>query len=159
MNLTSSKPSKIMKNKRLLLLKKIIMYSFYGLVTQLVLCSILLATNVTNAQKNVSVKEINVSFNFESDNLISVFEKIENNTDYIFTYYKKEFDKNISISGDYKNVPLYQVLLDISEKSKLSFKQFNNNITVSKSKGREAAIVVVAADIDVSGKPMAQLQI
>ncbi|MEQ6119259.1 TonB-dependent receptor [Reichenbachiella sp. MALMAid0571] len=140
-----------MKNKRLLLLKKFIMYSFYGLVTQLILCSILMATSVTNAQKNVSVKEIKVSFNFESDNLVSVFEKIENNTNYIFTYYQKEFDKNISISGNYTNVPLYQVLLDISEKSKLSFKQFNNNITVSKLKGKDA-IVVIAADIDISGK-------
>ncbi|MEQ9287909.1 MAG: TonB-dependent receptor [Cyclobacteriaceae bacterium] len=140
-----------MKIKRLLLLKRIIMYSFYGLVTQLVLCSVLLATNVTNAQKNVSVKEINVSFNFESDNLISVFEKIEKKTEYIFTYYKKEFDQDISITGSYQDVPLYQVLLDISEKSKLGFKQFNNNITVSKLKGREA-IMVMAADVQVSGK-------
>ncbi len=140
-----------MKNKRIHLFKKIIMYSFYGLVIQLIAGTMLLATGTTNAQKNVSVKDTHVTLDFESDNLISVLEKIEDRTDYIFTYYKKEFDRKISITGHYENVSLYDVLLDISQKSNLSFRQFNNNITVSPAHPEKEKVAIVA-DILISGK-------
>ena len=106
------------------------MYSFYGLVTQLLLCSLVLASEVTVAQKNTSVKETKVSFNFSSDDLVSVFDEIEEKTNFTFVYTKKELDKKIKFNGDYKDVPLFDVLLDISKKSNLAFRQFNKNITV-----------------------------
>ncbi|MCG8306910.1 MAG: TonB-dependent receptor [Cytophagales bacterium] len=119
-----------MKNKLILLFKKIIMYSLFGLVSQGIFCGILLAVEVAIAQENVSVRDININLKFSGNSIISVIKKIELETDYTFVYSKRKLDKNVKISGDYIGVSLYEVLLDISRQSNLAFQQFNNNITV-----------------------------
>ncbi len=121
-----------MKFRRLLLFKKVVMYSFYGLSLQFLLGGLLLAAGDSNAQKATSVKEVNVSIDFSDDNLIAVFEKIEKLSDYNFVFDKKDLDRRVRLNGNYKEDALYNVLMDISKKSGLTFKQVNKNINVQK---------------------------
>ena len=122
-----------MKNK-ILLCKKILLYSSFGLIAQLIFCSLLFAAEATIAQKVVSVKEIKINLKFKANSIISVMEEIENETDYTFVYTKRQLDDNIIINGVYENISLYEVLMDISHQSNLAFQQFNNNITVKNIK-------------------------
>ncbi|MEQ6120815.1 TonB-dependent receptor [Reichenbachiella sp. MALMAid0571] len=133
------------------------MYSFYGLSLQFLLYGLLLAAGESNAQKATSVKEVNVSIDFSDDNLITVFEKIEKLSDYNFVFDKKDLDKRVRVNGNYKEDALYNVLMDISKKSGLTFKQVNKNINVQKqnnhfSLAKEEELIQVLTDIEVSGK-------
>lgn len=144
-----------MKIKLLLLFKGIIMYSFYGFLTQILICTAVLATEVSVAQ-NTSVKETHISFNFNSKSLETVFREIEEKTNFTFVYTAKEIDQQIKINGRYNNAPVYEVLLDISKKTNLAFRQYNQNITVKKLADHEPyndhASVQVLADMEISGK-------
>jgi hypothetical protein len=88
-----------------------------------------LATNASHAQKNVSVKEAYASMDFNSNSLVAIFDQIEQHTDYTFTYDQRELDNKVKISGSYKNTSLYEILIDLSKKADLAFKQLNNNIS------------------------------
>ena len=92
-----------MKNK-ILLYKKILLYSSFGLISQLIFCSLLFAAESTIAQKVVSVKEISIDLKFQASSIISVMEEIENETNYTFVYSKRQLDDNIIINGVYKNI-------------------------------------------------------
>ncbi|MFY0650377.1 MAG: SusC/RagA family TonB-linked outer membrane protein [Cyclobacteriaceae bacterium] len=143
-----------MKIKLLLLFKDVLMYSFYGLSIQLFLCTLVLATDVSMAQENVSVKDSYASFNFDSRSLESIFEQIEKNTNYTFTYDRRELDKSIKLTQKYDNASVYEILMDLSKKAQLSFKQLNNNIIVSKRTRDNGNIgfVRILEDVDISGK-------
>ncbi len=147
-----------MKFKQVLLFNKLIMYSFYGIISQLICCTFLLAAAGTNAQPSASVKEIKVSVKFENDNLISVFNKIELETDLIFVFNKDDISKSkVRISHDYADGFVYDVLLDISEQSGLRFKQINKNISVLKIDGRkrkrsEEYLIEIVTNVEITGK-------
>jgi TonB-dependent starch-binding outer membrane protein SusC len=146
-----------MKFKLLLLFRKVAMYSLYGIFTQLLLCSMLLAAGNTHGQKAVSVKEVNVDVSFDNENLKSVFTKIEGVSEYKFVFFERDLDKKVRLKGDYKQRALYDILLNIAKETKLSFKQVNNNINVQKLKNGsnqsiEDQMVQVLADVDISGK-------
>ncbi|MEQ9290217.1 MAG: SusC/RagA family TonB-linked outer membrane protein [Cyclobacteriaceae bacterium] len=145
-----------MKNKLLLLFRKIIMYSFYGFITQILIGTAILAAEVSVAQKNTSVKETHISFNFSAKNLETVFREIEEKTNFTFVYTAKEIDQRVKLDGQYNNAPLYEVLLDISKKTNLAFRQYNQNITVKKLTTHEPnndnVSVQVLRDVEISGK-------
>ncbi len=147
-----------MKFKQVLLSRKLIMYSFYGIIAQLICCTFILAAEGTNAQSSVSVKEIKVNVKFENDDLITVFKKIEQETDLIFVFNKDEISKSkVRINHDYSEGSIYDVLLDISEQSGLKFKQVNKNISVKNIDGRkkkrsEEYRIEIVTDVEIAGK-------
>ena len=133
------------------------MFTVYGFFIQLLLCSILLASGTTNAQKVISVKEVNVNMNIENEGLTSVFDKIRSSYGYKFVYDKKDLDRDLKLNGQYKDNFLYDVLVDISKKSSLGFRQVNNTITVKKLKKpmfniSSVPVVEIVEDINISGK-------
>ncbi len=141
----------------LLLFKRIVMFTAYGLFLQLFLCSMLLASGNTIAQKAVSVKEVNVNMNIKNEGLTSVFNKIRSSYGYKFVYDKKDLDSKLKLSGQYEGDFLYDVLVDISKKSNLGFKQVNNTITVKRLKTAalsfsKAAPVEIVEDITITGR-------
>ena len=144
-----------MKLKQVLLFKKLIMYSFYGILAQFICFTFLLASEGTKAQSSKSVKDIVVDVTFENDDLATVFNKIENKTDLTFVFNKRDVSKNkVRVSKKYSEESIYEVLLDISKQSDLSFKQVNRNINVKRSNGdfeTASRKVVIARDVDVSG--------
>ncbi|MFY0653796.1 MAG: DUF4974 domain-containing protein, partial [Cyclobacteriaceae bacterium] len=139
-----------MNLKRLLLLRKVLMYSLSGILAQAFLCSMLFASS-SAAQKVVSVKEVTISVDFTNDNLTTVFEKLEESSGYNFVFSKKDLNKNVKVSGTYKKNAFYKVLMDISKQADLSFKQVNNNINVKRLKAVDEAVSIVA-DLSVTGK-------
>ncbi|MEQ6119468.1 SusC/RagA family TonB-linked outer membrane protein [Reichenbachiella sp. MALMAid0571] len=121
------------------------------------MCSILFASGTTNAQKVISVKEVNVNMNIENEGLTSVFDKIRSSYGYKFVYDKKDLDRDLKLNGQYKDDFLYDVLVDISKKSSLGFRQVNNTITVKKLKKpmfnlSAVPMVEIVEDIGISGK-------
>ncbi len=145
-----------MKFKRLLLLKKVLMYSLYGIITQLLVGGMLLAAGNTHGQKVKSVKDVNVDISFTDEKLETVFSKIEDLTEYKFVFFEKDLSRKTRLSGSYKNTTLYEILLDISKESNLRFKQVNKNINVQKPNKKlkpleNEALVLVLKAIDIRG--------
>ncbi len=137
-----------MDNKSLL--KKIFMYSFYGLCMQMIFAFSLLASEVSLGQKRQSMKDIRVSIRFEGENLIGAFDKIEKQTGFSFNYLKNELKRNEAITDEYNNVSLYDLLISLSQKTGLRFHRVNDNINVKKVPGEKESIVV--EDVNISGK-------
>jgi iron complex outermembrane receptor protein len=132
------------------------MFTVYGFFIQLLTCTLLLASGTTNAQKVISVKEVNVNINFENEGITSVFNKIRNSYGYKFVYDKKDLDKSLKLNGQYQDGYLYDVLVDISKKTNLGFRQVNNTITVKKLRkqlliGNNTPAVEILEDITVTG--------
>ena len=128
------------------------MYSIYGFAIQLFFVSLLLASGNTNAQKVVSVKQMNISVDFSQDNLVSAFSKIESQSGFSFVFDKKDLDKKLRIDGNYKEDLLYDVLLDISKKANLTFRQVNKNINVKRISDQGNDLIETFADVDIYGK-------
>ncbi len=133
------------------LLKRILMYSFVGICTQILCCGLLFAANPSVAQK-ASMKEIPITMDLNTDDLQSVFSKIEAETGFNFVYTKKDLDRELRITATYKNTSLYEMLLDIAKRSKLSFKRINENINVKKIVNSESIVSELMVEITVSGK-------
>lgn len=135
-------------------INKIIVYSLNTFIVLLAFTGILIASGETTAQKNTSVKETQIDVYFQDDNLTTVFEKITQKTGFEFVYNKKELKDKVRFNHEYKGQTLYEVLLDISEKANLQFRQINKNINVqSKLEGEDPANPVqILEEVDISGK-------
>lgn len=130
-------------------------YAIYGIMIQCIGFTFLLASE-GNAQKFKSVKDTYVEVGFENANLGEVFKRIESLTDYKFVYQQKLFKnkKNVRVELENDQRSVADLLMVISEKSGLKFKQINNsiNINTSSNGSYERAVEVVYADVNISGK-------
>ncbi|MDN5199880.1 TonB-dependent receptor [Fulvivirgaceae bacterium BMA10] len=143
-----------MKTKFLPLITKLFMYSIYGTILQLFLCSLILAAKPVNAQKKHSLKDISISIQFKNDDLFAAFKKIEKNAEFNFVYNAGDLDEGIRLNRVYKNTSLYEVLMDISREAKLGFKRVNGNINVKQRHDPEERekVVEIINDVQISGK-------
>lgn len=133
-------------------------YALYGFFAQLFLFNIIVAENA-NGQKMVSVKEIGINLNVENSTISKLFKEIENKTNFKFSMDKFELKSELNnrMSIDENDILVSDVLMEISKRSGVMFKQVNNNINVRKIKSsdRTSAIIEVVsnqADVDISGK-------
>ena len=122
-----------MKN---LVLRQVIMLSkwvLYGTVMQMILTGFLLAYD-GQAQGVKSVREQYIKVAFKDNSLIDVFKKIESLTDYHFAFENLDLNQKIKLTKKYsKNTTVSQILMDISKKANLKFRQINNSIIVTKA--------------------------
>ncbi|MEK6479398.1 TonB-dependent receptor [Catalinimonas sp. 4WD22] len=138
---------------------RILMSSFYGILIQISLGNLLLAITPSNAQEPASTKEIHLSLELENADLLTIFNKIEQLTEFNFVYNSKDIDKGITLNNNYSNTPLYDILIDISRHTKLGFKRVNTNINVKKlPKGEPATVTEEVAAITVSGTVTSQVE-
>ena len=116
-------------------LTKIIIMTFrglmYGVTLQVFFLGLLLAKG-SEAQVIESVRDVTISINLQNATLQECFRNIENQTDYKFSYDHFLINKNITIDINSRNKPVSDVLLEISKKAGVKFKQINNNINVQK---------------------------
>ena len=120
-----------MKNK---LLRKVIMcsrYAFIGFLLQTFLFSLLFAAK-SDAQEVKSVKEVFIDVNFNNSSINTVLKTIEQKTSYRFSYDRMDLDWDFRFSFTGNNVSVAEVLILLSEKIDLKFRQINNYINVSK---------------------------
>ncbi|MEQ6122514.1 SusC/RagA family TonB-linked outer membrane protein [Reichenbachiella sp. MALMAid0571] len=143
---------------KLKLLDKLIMLSklsLYGLVVQCFMLSSIWAED-TSAQKIQSVSDVTVEMEFTNAKLEKVFKMLENHTDFRFSYSKEDIDRSLDISfRKGESLRVRDILIDISKKSGLKFRQVNRNIIVQKGNIRNKQnndVEVIIEDVDISGK-------
>ena len=115
----------------------------------------LLASN-TNAQRVKSVKETYVRVGFQNADLKKVIAEIESRTDYKFIYQDNLLAsrKNMMLNMDVRKRSVAEILLKLSQKGKLGFKQINNSINIKTLSLEEQylPLEIVREEITVSGK-------
>lgn len=133
-------------------------YALYGFFAQLFLFNVIVAENA-NGQKMVSVKEVGINLNVENSTIGKLFKEIETKTNFKFSMDKFELKSELNnrISIDEKDILVSDVLMKISKRSGVMFKQVNNNINVRKIEPSNRSIDVIEivsnlADVDISGK-------
>ncbi|WP_020528350.1 SusC/RagA family TonB-linked outer membrane protein [Flexithrix dorotheae] len=110
-------------------IKKMSKLLFYGIVFQAFSVSMLIASS-GEAQKYRKISEVDLTVGFEESNLITVFKKIEEQSEFRFFFYSNELpDTKITLATEKRS--LEQTLLSIGKKARLNFKRVNNNISVS----------------------------
>lgn len=128
-------------------------YIFYGVLLQ-VFCLGMLMAHEGDAQQ-MSIKETKISLNLRNASLQQAFAAIESETDFRFSYERKDLDDGLKINIVRNEGSLEDVLMDISQNSNLKFRRINQNIHVSKKKFREQVIAEVSEylqTISVTGR-------
>lgn len=115
-----------MKNN---LLRQLIFMTKLGIVGALAQClflTVLLAEGA-NAQAKMPVSEVYCNLGFDNKSLAEVFKTIEKETNYKFSFYEDlDLSRNITITQ--KRQSLKELLLEISAKTQVSFRQVNSVI-------------------------------
>lgn len=142
-----------MKFKLIQLFKFLSKVTLYGFLIQCATFSLLLATDM-NAQKYKSVKEVEVLTEAGEMTVNELFEAIQNQTSFRFSYDKKTLKRSSKININERNQTVAQLLLKVSEDFDVQFRQVNNVINVKKkeSEQEEELIQIIIEDISVSGK-------
>ncbi len=145
-----------MKIKFVRLLIMAIKLTTYGVMIQAFFLSMVCAYDI-NAQYS-SAQETTISMNVENSSILETFEQIEEKTNFKFYYKKGVLDKNVRMTlAKGENRKVSDVLLEISKRARLKFRQINNVIAVSKMEDTEDTddtqrlSIVVEADVDISG--------
>lgn len=101
----------------------------------------------------VSVKKLAIDLRLENASTKEVFSAIEKQTTLKFSYDEKIIDPALRFSFHQMAV-VAEILMEISSKSRLHFKQINNNIFVKsiKKKARQQAIEIIVEDRTVTGR-------
>jgi TonB-linked SusC/RagA family outer membrane protein len=98
-----------------------------ALLMQCLPVSTLLASQID--QTSVGVNEVYATLEFDNENVIVAFKKIEEATGFTFSYNNSDVaDKNVS--GHYKHASLLHILRDLSRQSRLKFRQYEDIINV-----------------------------
>ena len=136
---------------------RIPVYSFFGLLFHLSFFTALMADVPGQRELQAgSTKEIHLNLELNSDDLLTVFRKIERMTDFNFVYNDQDIDRNLKLKLSYQNTSLYDILMDISKNAKLAFKRVNSNINVRKLEEGQQRVAEEIAAIRISGKVTAQ---
>lgn len=130
-------------------------YLFYTIVINCTLMGVLMARDIKS--QNVSVNEIYLTVELENAKLQEVFAKIEEQTDFKFTYFKSNIPSQKINKVVEKDASLGLILRKLSGETGVQFKRVNNNIYVSKAAGNLRGQTVevqekYTADITVRGK-------
>lgn len=133
--------------------------TFYVFLLQVAAMQLLLA----NTSSSQSLKEAKIGIHVDAASLTKVFDVIESQTSFAFTYRKNTLGEH-RFTFHHDEVSVEQVLDEISRKANLEFHQVNNNISVIKSRSRNTAqntpnetladIVIKGQVLDEKGEPM-----
>lgn len=132
-------------NNYLSYIGKMTKYTFYGIILQCVFASLLIAEE-GNAQKTKSIREVSIAIQLNDASLKEAFKAIEEKTNFVFVYNKKELDKDIHITKSSDNLLISEFLYDIAKVAHLEFRQVNQNISVRKSGRDEVTVLVMNND-------------
>ena len=106
-------------------------FAFYALLLQCMFAGLLLADEVRS--QSSSIEEIYVSVKMEDATLKDVFNNLENQTEFNFSYNQGVINLNEKVSVS-ANESLGDVLRHLAKETKLNFKRIDDNIFVSKRK-------------------------
>lgn len=138
------------------LLRQLFMASKYvllGVFMQTLWTGMLLASD-TAAQDVKSVRDVYVMLKTENGSVREILQFIESETAYSFSYYQGDIDLDKQVHFRRQRQSVYDLLVEVSAQTGLSFRQINNVINVkNKEKGKKTEEVeVVKIAIVVRGK-------
>ena len=125
----------------------------YGCIAQLMLFQAANAKN--NAQDIKNVKDVYISVKIDDANILQILKVIEKKTSYRFSYDKLDLDQKLNLNINEKNVSVAELLLMLSEKVDLKFRQVNNYINVTRRAGdlkNHEEIEVIIQTRNVTGR-------
>ncbi len=142
-----------MENKPIQLVIHVMKLSVYVCVVELLALNLLIASP-SHGQNTLSVKEAIVSVNLQKSTLTEAFAYLESVTDYHFNYNGIDVSSNKKIDFDLKNARFSDILLQLSKKYKLGFRQLNEVIQVVSFDDVERSDISanVVVDVSISGK-------
>jgi len=120
-----------MKNKTLLLIRMLSKYAMVGIFLQMIFYDLMLADNIS-AQGIQNVHDMKVEISIKEAPIKAFFAQIENKTDYKFAYHDADLDSDLALSYEKRESTVADVLIFLSKKSNLRFKQVNKNQYVDK---------------------------
>ncbi len=138
-------------------LDKLIMLSnlsLKGVVMQFFLLNSIWAADL-NAQEVKSVTDVRIDLKVKDASLSELFNEIEKNTNFYFSFSSEDLNNSFSYTKNKKDITVRDVLLEVSEKAELKFKQVNRNIIVQKYIGQNnnvPEVEVVIQGITITGK-------
>jgi TonB-linked SusC/RagA family outer membrane protein len=112
-------------------------FAFYALVLQCVFAGLLLAEDVRS--QTSSIDEIFVNLSMEDATLKDVFQDLENQTEFSFSYNQGIIDLTAKVSVS-SNESLGDLLRQLAKETKLNFKRIDGNIYVSKRKMLQSSV-------------------
>lgn len=142
-----------MKFKLLDKLIKLSGFAITGVIMQGLLLNTLWAADI-NASEVKSVTDVSIDLKVNNVSLPELFNYIENNTDFYFSFSSEDLGNDFSFTKNKKQVTVRDVLLEVSEKADLKFKQVNRNIIVQKNEGNKSAptVEIVIQGVTITGK-------
>ena len=130
--------------------RSLIMISTIGFLLQ-ISCLTTLFAHTIHAQA-VSVKEMRISLELHNHNLEEFLHLIEQETGLTFVYQKSLIRSKRNHFRKYEAIPLYDVLLELSEIHDLSFKRVDNVVSIKKRKSSKKPVEEIISDREVEGK-------
>lgn len=112
-------------------------FAFYALVLQCVFAGLLLAEDVRS--QTSSIDEIFVNLSMEDATLKDVFQDLEKQTEFNFSYNQGIIDLTAKVSVS-SNESLGDLLRQLAKETKLNFKRIDGNIYVSKRKMLQSSV-------------------
>lgn len=128
-------------------------WTIYGLFFNVLAFSSLLANNL-KAQGVKSVKETFIYVSSSNLTLGDLLTEIEYKTDYNFSYNKEDLDASLPIKMRSRRASVADLLLEISKKAELKFRQVNNSIHIKPKENykKEQYLEILVQQTTVSGK-------
>ncbi|MFY0600167.1 MAG: TonB-dependent receptor [Cyclobacteriaceae bacterium] len=113
----------------------------------------MLLASTGNAQNVESVKDVKIQIEVSDQSILQVFETIQSKTDFVFAYDENDLNLQKKVNlGNHKN-SLGELLLKLSKKAGLKFKQVNNQINVSKKTEKVSEpLEIIISGLKISGK-------
>lgn len=130
-------------------------YAFLGITLQCFMISVLFASESV-AQKYKSLRQVVVDVDSTDVSLRQAFEEIEAATDYNFSYFEGDFDKDRVVRLRKGKRSVAEILTEISKHTGLKFKQVNNSISVAKGNPLQndspQQTQIITEEIEVHGR-------
>ncbi|MEQ9441779.1 MAG: TonB-dependent receptor [Cyclobacteriaceae bacterium] len=138
------------------LLQQLIMASKYvllGIFMQTLLAGLLLASD-TDAQEVKSVREVYILPKVSNSSVGEIMQIIESETEYSFSYYQGEINLKKPLSINRKRHSVYDLLVDVSAQTGLSFRQINNviNVKIKEKDNETEGVEIIKTALTVTGR-------
>ncbi|NJN25751.1 MAG: SusC/RagA family TonB-linked outer membrane protein [Cyclobacteriaceae bacterium] len=140
-----------MQNPYIKTIIKVSNYTLSVIALNCLMAGMLFASGSATSQ---SLKEVNITMQANEVRLSEVFEMLEQQSHFVFSYALNEVPLNKKISLEFDNENLYDVLVQISKDANVNFKRVNNQIAVKKQSVSKQVEVIdeIMQGITITGK-------
>ena len=126
------------------------LFSFTGLMAACMLCAPAMASD-ENAEVQ-SIRDVYISLEMDNANLIDLFKAVEHKTGFSFVYNGRELNGLPKVSVSTKHESVAGILEAVSQKTRVTFKQVNNNINVARANEAKKPVEVILQSTTVTGR-------